>query len=139
MNALFRIAISMVCLSVFPVVMADTGSEITAALDYYAEMWNEGDFEALRGYYDPDFVLVTSAGMVSLQQRLDDIKALSGSGKDAGEMSYSGVVVKPLGDNHALAYGEVRLKFRDGSSIDNPFSTVYARTPFGWKAVLTHQ
>jgi len=139
MNAVSRILILVVCLSVFPVAMADTEGEITAALDYYAEMWNERDFEALRGYYDPDFVLVTSAGMVSLQQRLDDIKALGGSGKDAGEMSYAGVAVRALGDNHALAYGEVLLKFRDGSSIDNPFSTVYVRTPFGWKAVLTHQ
>ncbi|MGD8358245.1 MAG: nuclear transport factor 2 family protein [Lysobacterales bacterium] len=139
MNAAFRIVIVLVCLCAFPVAMADTESDITAALDYYAEMWNEGDVEALHGYYNPDFVLVTSAGTIPLPQRLDDIKALGGSGKDRGELSYYGVTVRPLGDGHAVAWGRARLKFGDGSSIDNQFSTVYVKTPFGWKALLTHQ
>lgn len=134
-----RIATLLIGLFMLPAAMADTESEITAALDYYAEMWNEGDFGALRGYYDSQFVLVTSAGTVPLQQRLEDIDALGGSGQDRGEMGYSGVVVKVLGDKHALAYGQVRLQFKDGSSIESNFSTVYAKTPFGWKAVLTHQ
>jgi len=42
-------------------------------------------------------------------------------------------------DGHALAYGQMRLAFKDGSSIESWFSTVYAKTPFGWKAILTHQ
>ena len=139
MSTVSRIAIVLFCLSVFQAAMADTESEITAALDYYAEMWNDGDIEALRGYYDPDFVLLTPTGTLPLQQRLDDIEALAAGGKDRGEMSHSGLVVSPLGSNHAMAYGQVRLAFKDGSSIENWFSTVYRKTPFGWKAMLTHQ
>jgi ketosteroid isomerase-like protein len=119
--------------------LADTEAEIKAALDYYAEVWNEGDLETIRGYYHSDFVLVTPQGPVSLAQRNADIESITRSGEDRGELSYSGVKVRPLGDDHALAWGELRLAFKDGSSIDSWFSTVYVKTPFGWKAVLTHQ
>jgi hypothetical protein len=117
---------------------ADTREEIATAIDYYAEIWNEGDFEALRGY-DPTFVQITPQGVEVLTQRFDEIKTLSGAGGDLGELSYHAITVKPLGDGHALAYGQLRLQFKDGSSIETWFSTVYKKTPFGWKAILTHQ
>ena len=119
--------------------LVDTETEIRAALDYYAEVWNEGDLETIRGYYHSDFMLVTTQGPVSLAQRNADIESIMRSGEDRGELSYSGVQVRPLGDGHALAWGELRLAFKDGSSIDSWFSTVYTKTPFGWKAILTHQ
>ncbi len=130
----------LVCfLSVAGPAAADTQEDIMTALDYYAEMWNEGDVEALRGYYNPDFVLVTQRGIASLAQRFGDIKALAEGDEDRGELSYTNVKVSPLADGHALAYGQMRLQFKDGSSLDSWFSTVYAKTPFGWKAILTHQ
>jgi ketosteroid isomerase-like protein len=118
---------------------ADTDDDITAAIDYYAEMWNEGDLDALHGYYHPDFVLITPQGLVTLSQRLEDLAALSAEGQDRGELTYSNVKITPLADGHALAWGQMRLAFKDGSSIESWFSTVYAKTPFGWKAILTHQ
>jgi hypothetical protein len=127
-----------VCLVSCPT-LAGTREEITIALDYYAEIWNEGEFEALRGYYSPDFVLVSARGVETLAQRLDDMNSLAAGGDDRGELSYNDVKVTALEDGHALAYGLMRLQFKDGSSIDSWFSTVYAKTPFGWKAILTHQ
>ena len=118
---------------------ADTREEIATAIDYYAEIWNEGEFEALRGYYDPAFVQITPQGVEALAQRFDEMKTLSGTGGDLGELSSHAITVKPLGDGHALAYGQLRLQFKDGSSIETWFSTVYKKTPFGWKAILTHQ
>lgn len=119
--------------------LADTEDEITSALDYFAEVWREGDVGMLRGYYHPDFVLVTSDGPVALAQRMADIESIAQSDGDRGELSYTGVQVRALADGHALAYGKRRLAFRDGSAIESWFSTVYANTPFGWKAILTHQ
>ena len=118
---------------------ADTGTDISTALDYYAEVWNEGDLETIRAYYDADFVLVSNRGVESLAQRIGDIEILFHGGGDRGELSYSGVSVVPLADNLAMAYGKARLAFKDGSSIESWFSTVYRKTPFGWKALLTHQ
>ena len=118
---------------------ADTEAEIMAALDYFSEVWKEGELETLRGYYHPDFVLVTSQGPVGLAQRMADIQSIAQSEGDRGELTYSSVVVRALAGGHALAYGKRRLAFKDGSSIETWFSTVYANTPFGWKAILTHQ
>lgn len=119
--------------------LADTEDEITAALDYFAEVWKEGDLGTIRGYYHADFVLVTDQGPVALEQRMADMESIVQSEGDRGELSYSGVKVVTLDGGHALAYGKRTLAFRDGSSIDSWFSTVYAKTPFGWKAILTHQ
>ncbi|MDX2416074.1 MAG: hypothetical protein QNK19_01285 [Xanthomonadales bacterium] len=44
-------------------VNADTKDEVLAVLDYYADMWNKGDVDALLGYYHQDFVNVTDKGM----------------------------------------------------------------------------
>ena len=118
---------------------ADTRDEIRVALDYYAELWNEGDVEALRGYYGPAFVQISTRGVESMSQRFDDINALSGTGGDPGDLTYDNLTIQPLGDGHAMAYGQLRLQFKDGSSIETWFSTVYEKTPFGWKAILTHQ
>jgi len=139
MNLALRCLICLTCLAWAVPSPADTREEITTALDYYAELWNEGDFEALRGYYDSAFVQVSVRGLETLAQRFDDISALSDSGGDRGELSYDGIRVEELGERHAMAYGQLRLQFKDGSSIETWFSTVYARTPFGWKAILTHQ
>jgi hypothetical protein len=139
MNLAVRFSIVCCCLLFAGSSPADTREEITTALDYYAELWNEADFEALRGYYDPAFVQITTRGVETLAQRFDDIGALTRSSGELGELSYDGVKVEELGERHAMAYGQLRLQFKDGSSIETWFSTVYAKTPFGWKAILAHQ
>lgn len=127
------------CLLLTGPALADAREDIATAIDYYAEMWNEGDVEALRGYYHPSFVLITPEDVVPLAQRIADLNTLAAPGQDRGELRYSNVKVTPLADGHALAYGQMSLQFKDGSSLESWFSTVYQKTPFGWKAILTHQ
>jgi ketosteroid isomerase-like protein len=119
-------------------VNADTETDIRSALDYFVENWNEGNLETIRGYYHPDFVLITDQGAIPLAQRIDDMETIAQAGEDRGELEHGQVVIKALGDKHALAYGELKLKFKDGSALNSWFSTVYVNTPFGWKAILTH-
>jgi ketosteroid isomerase-like protein len=116
---------------------ADTQSEIRTALEYYAEVWNENDLDAIEGYYHQDFVLVTTEGVISRAQQMSGIRNLVSEGGDRGEMSYSQVTVEELGDRHAMAYGRFALDFKDGSTLASWFTTVYVKTPFGWKALLT--
>jgi ketosteroid isomerase-like protein len=118
-------------------VNADTRAEILAVMNYYADMWNQGDVDALQGYYHQDFVLVTDNGIVHRDQLIDDIGALGEPGGQRGELDFSKLEVRSLGDGNAVAYGMTRLKFDDGSSIANWFSTIFVKTPFGWKAMLT--
>ena len=118
-------------------VNADTKDEVLAVLDYYADMFNQGDVDALLGYYHQDFVNVTDKGIVQRDQLIDDIGDIAQSGEKRGKLDFSELEVRTLGEGNAVAYDISRLQFDDGSSISNWFSTIYVKTPFGWKAVLT--
>ncbi len=122
-----------------PVALADPDQEIRAALDYYAEMWNQGDIDAIAGYYDSGFLQVTDEGRIGLEQLLDDLRTIGKDGGDRGTLSISEVRVTELGAESAAAHGRNRLAFKDGSEFNIWFVTVYRKTPFGWKAVLTRQ
>lgn len=116
---------------------ADTRTEITTALDFFAQVWNENDIEAMQGYYHSEFVQVSDDGTVERAQHLENIRDLIDDGGDRGKLDYTDVTVRELGDDHAMAFGKMALTFRDGSSIDSWFATVYEKTPFGWKALMT--
>ena len=139
MNLLLRAAFVLGLLLNVTSVAADPTTEIESVLDYFAEMWDEGDLNAVRSYYHRDFVLVTSEGTISLGQRLDDLETIMEPGKDHGDLNFSEIKVKSLGKEHAMAHGRTSLKFNDGTEFSTFFSTVYVKTPFGWKAILTHE
>jgi hypothetical protein len=120
-----------------PALPADTQSDILAALDYYSEMWNDGDFDALASYYHKDFVLVTDDGPIASRERVSDLKRIAEGDGDAGRMTIDSVIVKELGEANALAFGQISLAFEDGSALSAWFTTIYLKTPFGWKAMLT--
>ncbi len=138
MEFVVRATLLVIGLCLAGTVFADTRAEINAALDYYSEVWNEGDLDAISGYYHPEFMLVTSEGAVTLKQRIADLETIAQAGKDRGELRYSNIKVRELEENHAIAYGQVSLQFKDGSALNSWFTTLYEKTPFGWKAVLTH-
>ena len=133
MRTLFIIA----ALILSPSLAADTGQEIRTALEYFAQVWNEDDLDAMQGYYHEDFVLVGNNGTVTRDQHLKNVRALVDDGGDRGELSHSDLVVQQLGKDHAIAYGQIHLTFDDGSVLESWFTTVYTHTPFGWKALLT--
>ena len=82
---------------------ADTASEIRTALDYYAEVWNDNDLDAIEGYYHQDFVLVSENGVIPRKQRIDGIRNLVSEGGDRGQLSHSQLKIEELGDSHAMA------------------------------------
>ena len=116
---------------------ADTENEIITLLDYFSEMWNTGDVDFVASYFHPDFILVTEEETIGRSEHVASIRSIGQNGGDRGELEYSGVKVKELGDTHAVAYGMGVLKFKDDSSIGSRFATVYEKTPLGWKALLT--
>ena len=122
-----------------PKVMRDRLQSVDPVIAYSPSAGTPEYLEALRGYYGPAFVQISTRGVESMSQRFDDINALSGTGGDPGDLTYDNLTIQPLGDGHAMAYGQLRLQFKDGSSIETWFSTVYEKTPFGWKAILAHQ
>jgi len=139
MNHFIRAAIFACMLFSTSPVASDSQSEIREVVDYFAQVWNEGDLDSIQSHYHADFVLVTSTEVLTKAQRLDDLGVIMAPGKDHGRMSFSNINVKPLGANHAMVYGRSRLVFKDDTELGSNFSTVYLKTPFGWKAILTHE
>jgi ketosteroid isomerase-like protein len=119
-------------------IQADTDNEIRASLDYLAEVWNEGDLAAFRSYYHSDFVTISKDGAITLNRWLEDLEAIAEGGKDRGKLTHTDIQVKSLGDDQALAWGQRSLSFKDGSGFNSWFTTVYVKTPFGWKAIHAH-
>ena len=133
-----RRLILLLALIVVPPAHADTETEIRTALDYFAQVWNEDNLEAMQGYFHADFVQVNQRGRTDREQHIRNISTLIDDGGDRGRLGYSEIVVQELGTEYAMASGHMALTFDDGSELDTWFSTVYAKTPFGWKALLTH-
>lgn len=121
------------------VLAGDADSEISQMLDYFADEWNAGELASIEGQFHKDFVLVTEEGVQSRDERISELRMVISPGNDHGTLSFESVMVEPLGKDHVVAYGRTRLVFKDGTELGGMFSTVYVNTPFGWKALLTHE
>jgi len=139
MHLIFRVAILLgfVLFSGFSAA-SDPEIEIKQMLDFLADEWTEGDMDSIRGHIHRDFVLITSDGVRTREQRLNELEIIMAPDKDHGELSYSNIQVKSLTDDYVLAYGRSQLKFEDGTELGSVFSSVYVKTPFGWRVILTH-
>lgn len=119
-------------------VSADSEAEIRAAFEYLEQVWNEGDLEAIRGHYGSDFVFYSDSEELNLKQRIEDFAVVMEEGNDRGSLEFSNIQIRPMGEEHVLAWGQSRLSFKDGTELGSRFSSVYKKTPFGWKVVFTH-
>lgn len=131
------VVVAVIAVLFMPVIaLSDIEPEISAILDFSADVWNEKDVASIANFYHKEFVLVSDEGVVTLEQHLKELRGIVEAGEDRGELDYSNIEVKKLDEDHAVAYGRMILKFKDGSTINNWFATVYKKTPFGWKAIL---
>jgi hypothetical protein len=140
MQLLFRVTTLLVFALIPSLSLADDASdEIEQLLNFVADEWNVGDLDSIRGQFHRDFVLITTDNTRTRKERYDELEIIMSPGQDRGELSYSDLHVKSLSSDHALVYGKSGLKFKDGTEISSMFSSIYLKTPFGWKAIFTHE
>ena len=123
----------------FPVIADDAESEIKRTLNFLADEWTAGDLDSIGGHFHRDFVLITKDGIHNRAERLRELGDIMTSGQDHGELSYSDLKVKSLSDEYVMVWGKSQLKFADKTELNNIFSSVYVKTPFGWRVVFTHE
>ena len=94
MHLIFRVAILLgfVLFSGFSAA-SDPEIEIKQMLDFLADEWTEGDMDSIRGHIHRDFVLITSDGVRTREQRLNELEIVMAPGKDHGELRYSNIQV----------------------------------------------
>jgi ketosteroid isomerase-like protein len=117
--------------------------ELRALIDRQQASWNAGDVERfLRiGYWDsPELTFYSGGDAVRgfdtvLERYLSRYKA---AGAETGELTFTDVVVEPLGDDHAFARGHWHVDFEKKEDQGGLFTLVLARKPEGWRIVHDH-
>lgn len=140
MQLLFRVTTLLIIVLFSNISVADDASdEIKQLLNFVADEWNAGDLDSIRSQFHRDFVLISNDNTRTRKERYDELEIIMSTGQDHGELSYSDLHVKSLSGDHALVYGMSGLKFKDGTELSSMFSSIYLKTPFGWKAIFTHE
>lgn len=124
---------------------SDPAVEITRMLHASAEAWNRGDLD---GFLDDylDTVETTFVGASGVVRGVDEIRrgyrsSYWSDGAPREALSFEGLEVRPLGEDHALALGRYVLHDEPADSMvaTGRFSLVLRRVEDrGWKIIHDH-
>ncbi len=118
----------------------DAAAGIRAVLDSTAAGWNRGDLSRyLWAYADS----ATAMGAQGPERGVDAIEAQMRrgfwrTGRPLQVLHYEHVEVRPLGADHALVTGQYVLTGGGQAQRTGWFTTVWARTPAGWRMIHDH-
>jgi ketosteroid isomerase-like protein len=113
---------------------------IRAVFDTTAFGWNHGDLSAYLYAYDPSATTMGRTGLVRGPNAIGD-QMRAGfwkTGRPAQILSYDHLEIRPLGRNHALATGQYILSGNGLPERTGWFTTVWERTPAGWRMIHDH-
>jgi uncharacterized protein (TIGR02246 family) len=118
------------------------GSEaaIRAALDSTAAGWNRGDLATYLGVYTDSATEMLSTGPAGGRDAIEQTMR-SGfwrTGRPLQQLRYEHIRVRMLGDDHALVTGQYVLSGADRPDRTGWFTTVWTRTPAGWRMIHDH-
>ena len=122
---------------------ASPDQDVKHVLDDQQTAWNRGDIDSFaRGYLDsPDLVFVSgkkiSRGYSGMIQRY---KADYSSREKMGQLTFSQLEVRILGEKHANVLGHFHLErtAAGGGNSDGVFTLLFEKTPDGWKIIQDH-
>jgi uncharacterized protein (TIGR02246 family) len=112
---------------------------IDALLARSAAAWNRGDLTAFMQSYErsPDTVYISSHAVIHGYDAIRTHYATAHPGA-LGTLTFSGLAVRPLGADYAVAVARWHLAMADGTRPTGLFSLVLHRTPAGWKIITDH-
>lgn len=132
----------LICIAATTLCAADAKSDAFALLKMQQEAWNRGDLGAfLEGYEksaDISFVSKeVSRGFKGLEERY---RRAYGDREKMGELTFSELEFKQLGDGHAFLFGRFELKrsAAGGGDASGRFTVVLRKTAEGWRIVHDH-
>ena len=122
-------------------ISSDSDPAIRAVLTSQQAAWNRGDIPAfLQGGYwnSPELTFAGSDGIVrGYDGLLERYRRHYPDKKAMGELEFSGLEIRQLGSEAALALGHWRLK-RQSDEVGGVFSLVFQRFPEGWRIIHDH-
>lgn len=118
---------------------APEAGAIKAELDSTAAGWNRNDLARYMAAYDSSMTSMTRNGPVGIAATETGVKAAFWKdGKANQQLRYEHVDVQMLGADYALCTGHFVLTGGGMKDITGWFSTVWKRTPAGWRMIHDH-
>ena len=118
----------------------DAETQIRSMLDAQASAWNRGDIDGyMDGYARGDATEFVSGDTVTRgwQTVRDRYAKKYDSREKMGTLTFSEVVVRPLGDDAAFVTGCWQLA-READQPHGCFTLLFRRLPEGWRIVHDH-
>jgi uncharacterized protein (TIGR02246 family) len=113
---------------------------IRAALDSTAAGWNRGDLPTYLAVYTDSATEMLGTGPAGGRERIEQTmrEGFWRTGRPLQALHYEHVTVRMLGADHALVTGQYVLRGADRPDRTGWFTTVWARTPAGWRMIHDH-
>jgi uncharacterized protein (TIGR02246 family) len=118
----------------------DAVTAIPTVLAASADAWNHADLAGhLRPYVDQT-TFMSANGPIQGRDRVGELLARSFwvDGKPKQQLSFDRIVVRPLGDRHALTTGHFLLSGGGEADRSGWFSLTWERTDAGWQILHDH-
>lgn len=118
----------------------DGSTAIRAMLDSTAAGWNHGDLAAYLAAYDESITSRSADGFVRGRGPAEQVmrQGFWRDGRPAQQLHYEHLDIRMLGDDHALMTGQFVLTGAGRPDRTGWFTTIWARTPNGWRMIHDH-
>lgn len=113
---------------------------ILAVLDTTAAGWNRGDLAAYLSAYTQSATEMLSTGPAGGVEAIEKTmrEGFWRTGRPLQQLRYESVNVRMLGRDHALVTGQYVLTGGERPERTGWFTTVWTRTPQGWRMIHDH-
>lgn len=118
----------------------DAARRIRAVLESTAAGWNRGDLDAYLAAYTDSATEMLPSGPAGGRDAIERTmrEGFWRTGRPLQQLRYEQVDVRMLGPDHALVTGRYVLSGADRPERTGWFTTVWARTPDGWRMIHDH-
>jgi ketosteroid isomerase-like protein len=119
---------------------ATDAAAIKAIFDLTAAGWNRGELPVYLSAYVDTATAMGSTGLVRGVQGIEG-QMRAGfwrTGRPLQSLSYDHLEIRPIGPDQAIATGQYILTGADRPDRTGWFSTIWVRTPQGWRMVHDH-
>ena len=126
--------------SAVAVTPASEVASIRAVFDTTAAGWNRGDLSGYLSAYAPSATTMGRTGLVHGPNGIGD-QMRAGfwkTGRPEQVLAYDHLEIRPLGTQYALVTGQYILTGADKPDRTGWFTTIWERTPSGWRMIHDH-
>lgn len=118
----------------------DEPAAIRAELQRTADGWNAGNLDAYLASYDDSIVSRGRDGFVRGKAAAAEVmkNGFWKTGKPLQKLRYENLDIRMLGRDHALMTGQFVLSGAERPEQTGWFTTVWKKTPAGWRMIHDH-